>query len=25
LDKEYPSTLSYNFPKVVEKGKKYAW
>lgn len=23
LDKEYPSTLSYNFPKVVEKGKKY--
>jgi hypothetical protein len=24
LDKEYPSTLSYNFPKVVEKGKKYA-
>ena len=23
LDKEYPSTLSYNFPKIVEKGKKY--
>ena len=23
LDKEYPSTLSYNFPKVVEKEKKY--
>ena len=23
LDKEYPSTLSYNFPKVVEKRKKY--
>ena len=24
LDKEYPSTLSYNFPKVVEKHHKYS-